>query len=90
MCLEYGKALYQLDEGEEGELREVVDLTDRTGVSSSLPACSRVNEMRVASGMGLVKDETMQSQVARPCVRGSPLSSVWGQHHPALDLVAAS
>jgi hypothetical protein len=87
--LEHGKALYQWDEGEEGELREVAGLVDKMGVWSSLPACSRVNEMTVGSGM-VVKDETTQTQVARPFVRESPFSSAWGQHHPALGSVAAS
>jgi len=87
--LEYGKALNQWDEGGEGELREAAGLMDKTGVWSSLPACSRVNEMTVGSGM-VVKDETTQTQVARPFVRESPLSSAWGQYHPALGLVASS
>lgn len=87
--LEYGKVLNQLDEGAEGELQEAADLMDKTGVWSSLPACSRVNEMTVGSGM-VEKDDTTQTQVARPFVWESPLSSALGPHHLALGLVAAS
>jgi hypothetical protein len=80
--LEVGKALFQWDEGGEGELQEAAGLMDKTGAWSSLSAYSQVNEMMVGSGM-VVKDET-QTQVATPFVRESPLSSAWGRLHPAL------
>jgi predicted secreted protein len=70
-----------------GELLEAAGLNDKTGVWSSLPASSRLNVIMVGSRM-MVKDETTQTQVVKPFVWESPLSSAWGQHHPPLGLVA--
>jgi hypothetical protein len=56
---------------------EPAGLMDKAGVWSSLPACSWVDKMMVGSGM-VVKNETTQTQAARPFVWQSQFSSAWG------------